>query len=286
MKRGGSRPKARQVDPKIKASYTRPQYAQEPENPDYVSNIFSIDKSVLNGIIKIQAHARRKQVYKKLQTQVEALQTLVAERRKNRPNFEFALQEFVSKLQAKKLTPEAFYRICDMGYQKSISKERFTEVANMLGLKLNSSTLRRLILIFDEDVNDRITLVEYQQALEAYNVGAEKHFISDRGDNVPYVRYETVVMERFTELLKRSNTKEAELFNSCDQDQSGTISIDELTQTICELNPDMKNKEKAVIKQYFQILDHDKNGTISRDEFSRMMSQAKRAVATKQAQEL
>jgi hypothetical protein len=47
--------------------------------------------------------------------------------------------------------------------------------AHNFGLRLTGTQFRRLFLIFDEDFNGTISLIEYQNALEAYQVKAEKH---------------------------------------------------------------------------------------------------------------
>ncbi len=68
-------------------------------------------------IIKIQASIRRVMAMKKIQ------KTLNSERQKIREQFEketnesSALREFVLQLNKKKLTAEAFFRICDQSYK-------------------------------------------------------------------------------------------------------------------------------------------------------------------------
>jgi len=67
---------------------------------------------------------------------------------------EAALKEFVSQLNAKHMTPEAFYRLCDGKYIQSFSTNHFKKQMRSLGLKLQETQMRRLCLIFDEDLED------------------------------------------------------------------------------------------------------------------------------------
>ena len=110
-------------------------------------------------------------------------------------------------------------------------------------LKLRPTQIKRLLLVFDEKVTGHITLTEFQHTLEAYELSGELHTISKNGAKTPYVTYETVALERFITLLRNHQTTTSELFNSCDTDDSGTISLGELRDTILQLNPDMLIKE-------------------------------------------
>jgi len=48
-----------------------------------------------------------------------------------------------------------------------------------LGIKLTSTQTKRLLLLFDENLSNTISLEEYQNALEAFNVGQEQHILSN-----------------------------------------------------------------------------------------------------------
>ena len=76
-----------------------------------------------------------------------------------------------------------------------------------------------------------------------------------------------------------------ELFDSCDTDNSGDISLDELRVIIERLNDNMQIKEKAVIKSFFKQYDTNNDGTLSRNEFNMIMKQAQRQVNQKKVQE-
>ena len=109
----------------------------------------------------------------------------------------------------------------------------------ILKLRMSESKLQRLCLVFDERVRDKISLIEYQNTLEAYKLNGEDHFISEKGSKAPYVSYETVALERLTEILRGTKTDPMSLFDSCDKDGSGDISIDELKELIQRLNDNM-----------------------------------------------
>lgn len=88
---------------------------------------------------------------------------------------EQVLKEFKKLLHEKlKLTPEAFFRLCDADYEKAISCERFMSMLKQLNLVTAKSSLERLCAIFDEDLNEEITLEEYYSALESYQVRGEE----------------------------------------------------------------------------------------------------------------
>ena len=93
---------------------------------------------------------------------------------------------------------------------------------------MRKTDIRRLRIIFDENMTGKITYTEYQHALEAFELSAETHFIGQKAGGKGYERFETTVLKRFTETLIGANISADELFNSCDEDQSGTISVEEL----------------------------------------------------------
>ena len=78
------------------------------------------------------------------------------------------MQELKSRLKKKGLTPEAFFRVCDIEMKKSIPVDRFKSMLNNFKLELSRGQISRLALILDEDMEGNITLEEYYHALEAY----------------------------------------------------------------------------------------------------------------------
>ena len=72
-----------------------------------------------------------------------------------------AVEYFVFSLKSRGLTPEAFFRICDSTYAKSVPVEVFKKKISDLKIKLAETQIRRLVLIFDEDMEGTISLSEY-----------------------------------------------------------------------------------------------------------------------------
>ena len=72
-----------------------------------------------------------------------------------------AVEYFVFSLKSRGLTPEAFFRICDSAYTKSVPVEVFKKKIGELKIKLADTQIRRLVLIFDEDMEGTISLSEY-----------------------------------------------------------------------------------------------------------------------------
>ena len=67
--------------------------------------------------------------------------------------------------------------------------------------------------------------------------------------------------------LKTQQVDSAELFNSCDVDNSGSISTEELTNFLKGLGKTMQLKEQEAIKKYFAYFDTDGNGKLNQQEF-------------------
>lgn len=77
-----------------------------------------------------------------------------------------------------------------MAYARRISKEAFREGLSHFGLSLTEAEVRRLLLVFDENFTDFISLDEYQQTLEAFQVTGEKHFLGPSKNGKGYSPFE------------------------------------------------------------------------------------------------
>ena len=122
--------------------------------------------------------------------------------------------------------------MCDQAYARRISLDQFREALKTFNLRLTKQQIKRLEYVLNEDMDGSITYVEYQQALEAYNLCGEKHFVGNGPGGRGYVKFETLVMDRFVKLMKSKNISATELFNSCDEDGSGSLSLDELKRKV------------------------------------------------------
>ncbi len=64
--------------------------------------------------------------------------------------------------------------------------------------------------------------------------------------------------------LAGAQVEGSELFDSCDVDNSGSISTEELTAALKRFGKTMQLKELEALKKYFEYFDSDGNGTLSR----------------------
>ena len=72
------------------------------------------------------------------------------------------MTEFVTRLKAKKMTPESFFRICDKAYARKISTDTFKALLDVFKLRLTATQKERLVYILNEDCTDEwITYAEY-----------------------------------------------------------------------------------------------------------------------------
>ena len=179
------------------------------------------------------------------------------------------MTEFVTRLKAKKMTPESFFRICDKAYARKISLDTFKALLDVFKLRLTATQKERLVYILNEDCTDEwITYAEYQHALEAYDLSGEKHFVGPGPGGRGYVKFETLALEKLVDLLKsRNNMTPAELFSACDVDKSGQITLQELKDMIRQLKESLMEKDLIGIEKFFAMMDKDNSGQISRSEF-------------------
>ena len=117
---------------------------------------------------------------------------------------------------------------------------------------MRKTDVKRLKVIFDENMTGKITYTEYQQAIEAFELAGERHFVGPKPGGKGYVKYETLVLERMCDVLQSANVESDELFASCDIDNSGSISSEELKQAILNIKKTMQLKEAEAIKKYFE----------------------------------
>jgi Ca2+-binding EF-hand superfamily protein len=119
-------------------------------------------------------------------------------------------------------------------------------------------------MILDEDIEGSITLEEYNNALEAYNVSAEKHRPLD--GSVLYHPFEHKCLFKLISELRKKNINFLEVYNACDVNEDGRVNVSELRNFVEGLTPDFKQKEIHALMIYMDI---DKNGIIDREEFLR-----------------
>lgn len=197
-----------------------------------------------------------------------------------------ALKEFTTQLKAKRMTPEAFFRICDVSYSKSVPVDNFKQQVELQGLRLTRSQMDRLILLLDENMTGAIGLEEYQGALEVYGLAGEKHFVSQGRQSKPYASMQNKALEVLTDMMKIKDMSSDDLFNVIDLDGSGWISPEELKETLLKVEPSLLIKEAKGIETYFDQFDMNRNGRIERDEFNAMFARITRIVDKKKEKDI
>jgi len=157
---------------------------------------------------------------------------------------------------------------------RSVPVERFKSMLQNFKLELSRGQISRLALILDEDMEGNISLEEYHNALEAYGQGAEKHFAADGSGY--YVPFEHRAMFKLLQILKDRGITHAELFRSCDVNDSGDVNIRELESVLQGLSAEFYQKDCQAIHNFFDI---DKNNECSEAEFNSQLQKAERLYA-------
>ena len=148
------------------------------------------------------------------------------------------------------MTPEAFYRACDTGYEKSVPAADFKSKLEGLKLDINDRTIGRIIQILDEDYNGHISWREYIFALQTYQcLGEDPSLVPDEtGQASPQIES---VFKMISVMKERKLTAE-ELFKMIDIDGNGVLNLNELDEVVKALS-DFQKKEIKSIHSYFDI---------------------------------
>jgi len=93
-----------------------------------------------------------------------------------------------------------------------------------LGIKLTSTQTKRLLLLFDENLSNTISLEEYQNALEAFNVGQEQHILSNDPQKA-HKSFELQALEKYFAVLEQRRMQPEELFASVCSDPNGSLNL-------------------------------------------------------------
>lgn len=114
----------------------------------------------------------------------------------------------------------------------------FKQAVTSIGITLSRAQLSRLIMILDEDLEGHVTLSEYLNALEAYDVSGEKHKPLD--GSALHHPFEHRCMFKLIEELNKKGIEFPEMFNACDVSNDGRVDIKEMSRFIEGLTPDFK----------------------------------------------
>ena len=87
-----------------------------------------------------------------------------------------------------KITPEAFFRLCDTKYNQEFDHQRFREMAWQLKLELEEATINNVLAQVDEEKTKLVTIYEYYNTLEAFDCRGEKEspFDDTPGSNISF----------------------------------------------------------------------------------------------------
>ncbi|OMJ88312.1 hypothetical protein SteCoe_9816 [Stentor coeruleus] len=173
------------------------------------------------------------------------------------PEREFLIK--ISKvLKAQRLTFEDCFRAADSNTRGLVTNESFIRFISKLNLNINQYQLTRLITILDEDLSGKLESQEFYETLAAYNLLSDKSKAQS---------YSQKVANKFQNILKDRQLDPTALFNACDKNQDGVISLIELRSLAQSIG--MKKREAIAL---MDILDTDQSGTLKKDEFLRQTS--------------
>lgn len=71
-----------------------------------------------------------------------------------------------------------------------------------LGIRLTNTQIQRLILLLDENFTGNISLEEYQDTLEAYQLAGERHFLANKDSRGRYHSMQSKVLEVLTDMMR------------------------------------------------------------------------------------
>jgi Ca2+-binding EF-hand superfamily protein len=136
------------------------------------------------------------------------------------------------------------------------------------------------VLVLDEDFEGHITLDEFQDALEAYNLQGEKHLQQTNGNRRLH-NMQSRVLETLTNIMSSKGISVEQLFAFVDRDESGFISPAELKATIQSINPTLLIKELKAIENFFSRVDKNNDSRLSLEEFTQLFGRAEHIVERK-----
>lgn len=173
------------------------------------------------------------------------------------------MKDLSNLLDKKGLNFEQCFRAADVDYDGKITFEELLKFFNDLKVELPKSYINRFMLIVDEDCSGVIEKKEFNAALTAYHVSSEDHWKSIRS-------YQEEVLLKFVKILDSRGIEPEEIFNLCDTDSSGTISLKELEKYLLGLKVGFKEKE---VYSLMARLDADKSGELNLEEFKSHLAQ-------------
>lgn len=219
----------------------------------------------IEGIDKIRAVYKG---YKQRKLYHELVRGFRKKNNDNEKSSSFVVKEIKAMVSYRKLTLEQCFRAADKDGDGQVSHQEMQNFLEQLKLSIPKSYITKFIRILDEDCSGIITKEEYYKTLSAYSVQTESQNQSGRT-----IQQEALI--KFTEVLKKKEIEPQEMFNLCDIDMSGCITLKELERYIKILGINFQEKETAALMNLF---DSNSNGEITTDEFLKYMDQGTKAL--------
>jgi Ca2+-binding EF-hand superfamily protein len=225
---------------------------------------------VESKVIRLQAFFRGKLTLKQLENDAMEIKRKIHPS-SNIPEYT-AVEYFVFSLKSRGLTPESFFRICDSTYTKSVPVEVFKNKIAELKIKLADTQIRRLVLIFDEDMEGTISLAEFQNTLEAFGLSAERH-IDPSNPSIPYKPFPLRTMNNLIDVFKQKGGSADSFYNSSAKDRQGRMTMQGLEQSLMNMMPAIQIKQVEAIKSY---VDPRKTGVVTKETFVQAIERSQR----------
>ena len=178
------------------------------------------------------------------------------------------MKNIASSVVIRKLNLEQCFRAADSDFDGKVTHKELNNFIESLKLFIPKSHLTRFIHILDEDCSGVITQEEFYKALAAFNINKETHSNSGR-----LFAQETLL--KFSEILNKREIEPEQLFNLCDLDMSGTISLKELEKYLNLISIGLQQKEIAALMNLFDV---NGDGEITKEEFSEYLQKANNAI--------
>lgn len=180
---------------------------------------------------------------------------------------ELLMKQVQNEMRKKNLTMEEAFRAADEDCDGVVTCEELLKFFGRLKLGLTQAQVSRLLLILDEDFSGKIDRQEFYNALSAYETGVENHRSSQH-------TFEQETLMKVSQILEKRKIEPVEMFNLCDTDNSGIISLKELESSFEKLNMNLQRKE---IFALMKILDKDRSGSLNKEEFLKIMQKGAQA---------
>ena len=184
------------------------------------------------------------------------------------------IDQFVVHLKKYKLTPDKFYRICDENMKRKITTKTFIDQINKLNIGYSPETVKRLVLVFDEDFNEEITYAEYIDTCDAYGAGLPTKMPES------YVSVEKRALIKLTRKMKKKNNTSDKtslakysgtIFRLKDSDTVSASDFMEFVNNTLRVN--LKKREQHAL---IVLFDTNKNNVISESEFTTLIKKGER----------